>query len=200
MAKYRSSRILPTILVVVIVIIAIVALISIARAIFFSGSSSNQAATDTTEQSLLDTSPTSSVSMSVRGPIVAEENFHSYRIVVSPTSRQITTYNGYLGTVVEQQTLGNNTAAYEEFVNALHLAKMTAGNQPPEGANDVRGVCATGRLTEFSIMTDTSLVETLWTSSCSGSQGTLRANLSQLSNLFTAQIPDARTIVRSVSL
>jgi hypothetical protein len=201
MAKYKNSRILPTILVVVIVIIAIVALISGARAIFFSGSSTKDEVTDTTVASLLSTSVSSSVSMSVRGPIVADEDFHSYRIVISPTSRQITTYNGYLGTVIAQQTLGNNTAAYEEFVNALNLAKMTAGNEPKdEENNDVRGICATGKLSEFSILSNDMSVETLWTSTCDGSKGTLRASAAQLSNLFIAQIPDSEKLIRAVSL
>jgi hypothetical protein len=201
MAKYKNSRILPTVLVVVIVIIAIVALISGARAIFFSGSSSREEVADTTVASLLSTSVSSSVSMSVRGPIVADEDFHSYRIVISPTSRQITTYNGYLGTVIAQQTLGNNTAAYEQFVNALNLAKMTAGNEPKdEENNDVRGICATGKLSEFSILSSDMSVETLWTSTCDGSKGTLRASASQLSNLFTAQIPDSEKLIRAVSL
>ncbi|MFZ1302097.1 MAG: hypothetical protein WAQ27_06020 [Candidatus Microsaccharimonas sp.] len=199
MANYRTSRIIPTILVVVIVIIAVVALISLARALFFSDSS-NGVVTDTTEQALVSTSASSSVSMSVRGPIVADENFHSYRIVISPSSRQITTYNGYLDTIVEQQTLGNNTAAYEQFVNALNLANMTAGNQRVEGADDVRGVCATGRVSEFSILTDGDPIETLWTSTCGGSKGTLRANATQLSNLFIVQIPDARSLISGVSL
>jgi len=198
MANYRNNRVLPTILVVVIVIIAIVALFSIARAIFFPGTSTST--TDTTEQALLNTSADSSVSMSVRGPIVADENFHSYRINVSPSSRQLTTYNGYMGTVVEQKNLGNNTAAYTEFVNALNLAKMTAGNQPPEGASNVQGICATGRLTEYSILNDNYTLETLWTSTCSGSQGTLRANSKQLSNLFLNQIPDANDLIKNVSL
>jgi len=200
MAKIRNSRIIPTILVVVIVIIAIVALISGIRAVFLSGTPSSNKPTDNTQQSLLNTSASNSVSMSVRGPIVADENFHSYKIVVSPTSRQITTYNGYLGTVVEQKSLSNNTAAYEQFVNALNLAKMTAGNQPAEGESDIRGVCATGRLTEFAILSNELPVETLWTSTCSGSQGTLRANDSQLSNLFLAQIPEAKAYARNVSL
>jgi hypothetical protein len=199
MANYRTSRIVPTVLVVLIVVIAIVALISIARAVFFSGSS-NPAVVDTTEQSLLSTSASSSVSMAVRGPIVAEENFHSYEIVISPSSRQITTYNGYLGTVVDQQTFGNNTAAYEQFVNALNLARMTAGKQAADGEVNVEGVCATGRLTEFAILTSEQPVETLWTSTCSGSQGTLRANSTQLSNLFIAQIPDASKLISNVRL
>lgn len=199
MANYRNNRVLPTILVVVIVIIAIVALISLARAIFFPGSSSPSRG-DTTQQELLSTSASNSVSMSVRGPIVADENFHSYRIIVSPSSRQLTTYNGYLGTVVEQVNLTNNTAAYEEFVNALNLARMTAGSQPPEGSGNVQGICATGRLMEYSILSDGYSLETLWTSTCKGSQGTLRANSRQLSNLFLAQIPDANKTIDNVNL
>jgi len=199
MAKYRNSRTLPAILVVVIVIIAIVALISGARAIFFSGSST-QKVTDTTVDSLLSTAASSSVSMSVRGPIVADEDFNSYKITISPSNRDITTYAGYMNTVVEQQSLGNNTAAYDQFVNALNLAKMTAGNQPADGEGDVLGICATGTLTEYSIMSNGLPVETLWTSTCSGSQGTLRANSTQLSKLFVSQIPDASMLIRGVKL
>ena len=199
MAKYRNSRTLPAILVVVIVIIAIVALISGARAIFFSGSST-QKVTDTTVDSLLSTAASSSVSMSVRGPIVADEDFNSYKITISPSNRDITTYAGYMNTVVEQQSLGNNTAAYDQFVNALNLAKMTAGNQPADGEGDVLGICATGTLTEYSIMSNGLPVETLWTSTCSGSQRTLRANSTQLSKLFVSQIPDASMLIRGVKL
>ena len=199
MAKYRNSRTLPAILVVVIVIIAIVALISGARAIFFSGSST-QKVTDTTVDSLLSTAASSSVSMSVRGPIVADEDFNSYKITISPSNRDITTYAGYMNTVVEQQSLGNNTAAYDQFVNALNLAKMTAGNQPADGEGDVLGICATGTLTEYSIISNGLPVETLWTSTCTGSQGTLRANSTQLSKLFVSQIPDASMLIRGVKL
>ena len=199
MAKYRNSRTLPAILVVVIVIIAIVALISGARAIFFSGSST-QKVTDTTVDSLLSTAASSSVSMSVRGPIVADEDFNSYKITISPSNRDITTYAGYMNTVVDQQSLGNNTAAYDQFVNALNLAKMTAGNQPADGEGDVLGICATGTLTEYSIISNGLPVETLWTSTCSGSQGTLRANSTQLSKLFVSQIPDASMLIRGVKL
>ncbi len=200
MANYRTTRILPTILVVIVVIIAIVALISLARALFFSGSTSSSETVDVSQQALLSTAAGSSVSMSVRGHIVADENFHSYRIIISPNSRQIQTFNGYLDTIVAQKDLGNNTAAYEEFVHALDKANFTAGNQPEGEANDVRGICATGRLYEFSILQNGQTVETLWTSTCGGSKGTLKANTDQLSQLFVSQIPDASPLIRAVSL
>lgn len=201
MATYRNSRTLPTILTVIVIIIAIVGLVSLARFIFFPGSSSsNNALTDTSRDDLLSSVEGRSVSMTVRGPIVADENFRSYKITISPTSRVIKTYTGYLGTVLEQRTLTNNVAAYEEFVHALDKANLVAG-QPFTGENnDVRGICATGRVYEFSLLKDAEATETLWTSTCSGSKGSLKANADQLTQLYRAQIPESRELIRAISL
>jgi len=35
------------------------------------------------------------VSLSVRGPIVADEDFRSYEIVISPNMRELSVYEGY---------------------------------------------------------------------------------------------------------
>lgn len=199
MATYKTNRSLPTILTVVIIIVAIIGIVSLARLLFFSGSS-NPAVVDLSEQTLLSSSDGSGVSMTVRGPIVADENFRSYKITVTPSSRMIKTYTGYLGAVLDQKTLTNNVAAYEEFAHALNKANMVAG-QPFEGeANDVRGICATGRVFEYSLERNNELVETLWTSTCSGSKGSLRASTDQLSQLFRAQVPDSSDLIRAVSL
>lgn len=199
MAHYRTTRIVPIILTILIIIVAVVALVALARALFFSGA---PAATqvDAGKVALLETSDGHSVSMTVRGPIVANENFRSYTITVSPNARVIKTYTGYLDTVLQEQTLGNNTPAYAEFVNALDRAKMADGSEVPGEQNDVLGICATGRLYQFAILKDGESVETLWTSTCSGSQGTLDANAQQLSQLFIAQIPDANAMIRPLSL
>jgi len=200
MAHYKSSRIIPIILVVVVVIIAIVALISLARVVFFSGAQTNDTANlvDERRSSLVDTAANRSVSMTVRGPIVAEENFHSYRIAISPNSREIKTFTGYLGTVVEQNTLGNNVAAYDQFVHALDKANLIKGKQATEV--DVRGICATGRVVEFRILKDDVTLDTLWTSSCKGSPGTLNASVEQLTQLFVTQIPNSQALITSVRL
>lgn len=201
MASYRNSRIVPTILTIIIIIIAIVGLVTLARAIFFSGgSSSSQTQVDANQQALLDTSDGSSVSMTVRGPIVADENFRSYTIVVSPTSREMKTYTGYLDTVLKQDSFDNNTAAYEQFVHALDKANMSAGRQLSDQKNDVRGVCATGRVYEFSTLKSGDAFQTLWTSTCSGSPGSLKANATQLSQLFQSQIPTASSLLSGISL
>lgn len=202
MANYKTSRILPVALVIVIIVIAIIALVSLARAVFFSGSNTatNSSQTDSSESALLDTSAGHSVTMTVRGPIVADEQFRSYEITISPTSRTMTTYTGYLDTVVDQRTLGNNVAAYGEFVNALDKANLAKGKQFSGDKNDTSGICATGRVYDFSIKNNSDVVKDLWTSTCSGSRGSLNASVDQVSNLFYKQIPDSNSLIDRINL
>jgi len=201
MANYRTSRILPIILVIVIIIIAIAALVSLARVVFFSGTSTAPAAiADVSKEALLNTSASHSVSMTVRGPIVADEEFHSYKIDISPNSRQVTTFKGYLDTVVDRTSLGNSVAAYEEFVYALDKADFVKGTELAGDKNDVRGICATGRVYQFSVLNNGDSVKTLWTSTCKGSTGSLKASTTQLTELFTNQIPDSDKLIKKVSL
>ena len=204
MANYRSSRILPAILTLVIVIVAIAGLVALARFLFFPGSSGSNTTqisqVDVNRSALLTSSEGSSVSMSIRGPIVADENFHSYQITISPSSRQIKTFSGYLDAVVDQQDLPNSVASYEQFVHALDKANLPLGTQLPDEKNDIRGICATGRVVEYTIYKESKPVQMLWTSTCSGSKGSLKASSQQVTELFTRQIPDAQAIINKVRL
>lgn len=199
MANYRTSRMLPTILTIVVIVIAIAGLVALARLVF-TGSSSNDRSIDTAQQNLLNTSEGRAVSMTVRGPIVADEDFRSFQVVISPTSRQFKAYTGYLDVITSQDTLSNNTAAYDQFVNALNRANMVAGT-PFEGEkNNVLGICATGKVYEFSTLHDGEVQEMLWTSTCGGSPGSLKASAAQLSQLFLNQIPEDSDIPDSLKL
>jgi hypothetical protein len=199
MANYRTSRILPTILTIVIIIVAIAGLVGLARLIF-TGSTSKPPTTDNSQRKLLDSSEGRAVSMTVRGPIVADEDFRSYSVTISPTSRQFQAYTGYLDVITDQETLPNNTAAYEQFVHALNKANMVAGT-PLEGEkNNILGVCASGKVYEFSLLNAGDIEEMLWTSTCSGSKGSLKASAAQLSELFLDQIPESADITASLNL
>lgn len=201
MTRYQSSRILPTILTVIVIIVAVAGLVALARILFFSGTPKNdQAQVDISKQALLDTTDGSSVSMVVRGPIVADENFRSYRITVTPSSREIQTFKGYLDATIDQKSLPNNTSAYEEFVHALNKANASEGKELSAEKNDIRGICATGRVYEFKIMKNGEAKQTLWTSTCSGSTGSLRASVSQLTQLYWAQIPDSKKMIQTLTL
>lgn len=200
MANYRTSRILPITLVIIIIVIAVAALISLAQVVFFSGDSAAPTNTDVSRQALLDTSDGRSVGMTVRGPIVADESFDSYQIVISPINRVMRTFNGYLDRVVASETLPNTVAAYEEFVYALDRANFADGKQLEGERNDVRGICATGRLYEYSIIYKGEPVKQLWTSTCRGSNGSLDADVRQINDLFIKQIPNASDLINSIDL
>lgn len=202
MSRYSRSRFLPILLIVVIMIIAIVALVSLARSIFFSGNRNNAATqqVDVSREALLSTSEGRKVQMTIRGPIVADEEFNSYRITVTSSSRVLTTYKGYLGTQLDEIKLGNNVRAYDEFVHALDKANLALGVQFNKEQDDTRGICATGRLYEYEIINGDTVTKRLWTSTCKGSPGSLKASADQLTDLFLQQIPDSDTPLRKISL
>lgn len=189
---YRGSgpRILPLIIIILVVALVIAALVSIGR-IFFTGSNTSNApeSTESVLSSVHDTSGVRGVRWTVRGPIVADENFRSYQIQISSSERTLTTYSGYLDQVVETKTYANNNRAYEQFVYALDKAGI--GQTRNAKDTDFRGVCATdGFAYVFDTLNGESADHTLWTMSCKGSKGSMGANVAQIHALFVNQIPD----------
>lgn len=197
MYRGKSSRIFPIIIVILVVAIIIAALVSVGRAIF-GGSSETQV--DESQSALIDVTGGSHVIMSVRGPIVAEENFRSYLVDISPTSRNLTTFAGYTGQRIDSQQLGNNTTAYEEFVYALNRLDFVKADELKDEANDTRGVCPNGRLYEFAVMRGDRSVKQLWTTSCRNARGSYRANLEQTRTLFLRQVPDSARLTGDIDL
>ncbi len=200
MANYRTSRILPTVLTIIVIVIAIAGLVALARLLFTGSSSTAVTEFQAQQQGLLNTDDGRAVSMTVRGPIVADEDFRSYQVIISPTERKFTAYTGYLDVVTDQQVLSNNTAAYDQFVHALNKANMVAGTPFTGDKNNVLGVCATGKVYEYRTMSGGEDQTMLWTSTCSGSPGSLKASSTQLSRLFLSQIPDGSNIEANLKI
>lgn len=200
MYKSSSSRVFPIILVLIVVAIAIAALVSVGRAIFGGGDGPSQSQVDVGRDALLSTAVERSVRMTVRGPIVADENFRTYQIAVDSSSRRLTTYSGYLSQTIDTEQYGNNTQAYEQFVYALDKANMMRGEAFTGAEDDTRGICATGRVYEFEVLQGDSTVKRLWTSTCKGSKGSLRASLDQVRELFHEQIPDSENMLEEIDL
>lgn len=201
MARFSTSRIIPLALILIIAAVAIAALVSLARVVFFSNSteSSNKQA-DTSKEALLSTDLSRAVRVTVRGSIVADEQFRSYQIVVTPSSRTLTTYNGYLDTPIDKIALANNVPAYEEFVYALSRANMVKGTEFTGDKNDTRGICATGQVYQFDVLKDNKSVKSLWTSTCGSSKGSLDGNAENITDLFISQVPDADKLIRKIDL
>lgn len=202
-SKNSLSRFIPILLVIVITIVAVAAVIAIGRALLGGGSSTTSDTTAVTDEgrvALLTVDVSRAIQLTVRGPIVAEEKFRSYRVTISPESREITTYEGYLGNVLETKEFDNNTRAYEELVFALDKRRMMDGRPLTEEQNDLRGICASKQVYEFETLVNGETVRSLWTSDCEGSKGSALANVSEVINMFLNQIPDGRKIVSGVGL
>jgi len=200
MQRNNGARFFPLIIIIVIVALVIAAIISIGRALFNSGDGNSNEQTsqvDSNREDLLNTSTGRSVAMTVRGPIVAQENFTSYRVTASNSERSLNVYKGYLEEQTNGKAFSNNTQAYEQFVYALDKANMTKGRDVAndETDDDLRGICAGGYVYEFSVLSGGNEVRKLWTSTCDGSKGTLNASKDQLSRLFLAQIPGANELL-----
>ena len=195
------SRFVPILLVIVITIVAVAAVIAIGRALFGGNESDQKDKNINAGQiALLSTDEGRAVRLTVRGPIVANENFRSYSVIVSPSSRQITTYEGYLEKEISQKKLDNNVKAYTELVYALDKRKMMNGTQLTEQQNDLRGICASGKVYKFETLSDNSVVKSLWTSDCSGSKGSAQANVNEILDMFLKQIPEGKKMVAGIGL
>jgi hypothetical protein len=200
MQRNNGARFFPLIIIIIIVALVIAALVSIGRAVFNSGDGNSEEQTsqlDSDREALLNTSTGRSVQMTVRGPIVAQEEFTSYRVSASNGERSMKVYKGYLEEETNGKTLGNNTQAYEEFVYALDKANMMNARSVAndESESDLRGICARGYVYEYATVSGGNEVKKLWTSTCDGSKGTLNASKDQLSELFLAQIPGSNELI-----
>ena len=157
--KEKLIRIAPILLIIAIAILSIITVVTVVNA-FMNGGNNNQSQQagddsskeeDKSVKDLLSVEQNRSVKMAVRGPIVAQENFRSYTVEVSPTYRKLITYKGYLDEVIKEVNLGNNSESYTQFVNALNKANMMKGVAFSGAADDLAGVCATGHLYDFKI-------------------------------------------------
>lgn len=196
----NGAKFFPLIIIIIIIALVIAAVVSIGRAVFNNNDNNDTEKTsqlDANREALLNTAVGRSVTMTVRGPIVAEEAFTSYRVSASNSERSMKVYKGYLEEETNGKSLPNNSQAYEQFVYALDKANMvesrTAAND--DELKDLRGICARGYVYEYAVLSGSSEVKKLWTSTCDGSKGTLQASSDQLSQLFLAQIPGSDELI-----
>lgn len=196
----NGAKFFPLIIIFIIIALVIAAIVSIGRAVFNNDDGNDTEKTsqvDANREALLNTTVGRSVTMTVRGPIVAQEEFTSYRVSASNTERSMKVYKGYLEEETNGKTLANNTQAYEQFVYALDKANMVEARDAAndDELKDLRGICARGYVYEYAVVSGSSEVKKLWTSSCEGSKGTLEASSDQLSQLFLSQIPGSKELI-----
>lgn len=199
MYRGNNTRVFPIIIIIIIIALIVTAVVSGINALM-GGNRNNQSeeTTVSTQDVLFDTSGANSVRMTVRGPIVSDEKHRSYRVSISPSSRSLVTYDGYLDTPLDTLQFGNNAKAYDEFVHALDKANAFDGTPLTGEDDDTRGICATGKIYEFELLQGSSVAKRLWTSTCKGSVGSLKASRVQVHNLFIEQIPDYEPTLKKI--
>ena len=154
------------------------------------------AAADAGEQALVDIHAGSAIRMTYRGRINADQVHNSYQILIKPSSKEMTVYQGYLGTPIATKTYPNNFEAYTEFSYALHRLGVMSGNEFDGKNNDVRGICPSGRLTTFETLNDGKTVKELWRTSCSKDKESFTAAYKPVEKLFREQIVDFKKLIR----
>lgn len=201
MKKSNLSRMIPILFIVVVVVVAIGTITMIIRNATGGNKPKEEVVTqiDESEKALVSSGADRSIRMSVRGQLVADEEFNSYQITISPTKRKIETFAGYLERSLENESLENNIKAYEELVFALNKAQMMKGVELKGADNDLRGVCASGNLYVFEILKNNTPEKMLWTSTCKLSKGSLVASYDQLRKLFLNQIPNSAKLIKKIS-
>lgn len=199
MYKGNRSRLFPFVVLLIIVAIVVIGFVAIGRMIF-GGGQSQQAPSEQSQLSnqLLATDSDRSVTMTVRGPIVGDENFRSYEMTISPSGRSIFTWKGYdRSKIIAEKQLPNDTKAYTEFVNALAYAGFTKTLKTD--IDDTNGLCANGRVYNFSLATGANTTNSRWTTNC-GVKGSFDGDGSAIRQLFIKQIPDASKLIGDIDL
>lgn len=98
-------------------------------------------------------------------PVVGEcglstpsEKHYSIVIVISQSSRSITSYRGYGGEVIETKTLDNTKPAFNDLIKALNRAGYMKENISI--TQDPLGICAVGQLIQFEMLDGDNSVKT----------------------------------------
>ena len=196
----RSNQLMPVILIVIIVVVSVAAIVALARTLLFGGDDTTDQVEQPAQNALIQTTADRSVRMTIRGALTADEEFRSYQITITPASRTMTTYQGYLDQQVNSVQLENNTRAYEEFVYALNRAGMMEGTPFTGEDNDRRGLCPGGKIIEFETLRNSQSTEQLWTTTCNGVNGSFKGNSGQISDMFLAQIPQGPDLLKEINV
>lgn len=137
------------------------------------------------------------VRMVVEGEVNLDNDHRSVSVIIGRAFNTIDLVQGYEGHVIQTKSYPSNEDAYATFLRALQLQGFNRGDDDPE-KQDSRGVCPTGKVYTFEIITGSATVQRLWTTSCGG--GTFDGNAAVIRSLFREQIPDYSTVIRGTGL
>ena len=139
----------------------------------------------------------SEVRLTIDGPINANQDHQQVQITVNQNVVTFDQYQGYDGTVVNQQQFANTESAYTAFLYALSLNGFTDGNTSSALSNE-QGHCALGDRYTLELIQGGGDLERFWATSCPNVIKSFEGNLPLMLTLFEAQVPNYQTLVQDV--
>lgn len=195
---------LPVIMIVLIVVISVAAIVALVQTFILGGNNTENGQVQESKEeminkALISTDPSRGVRVTVRGELKADEKFRSYQITITPNSREMVTYAGYLESEIDRAVDRNNTKAYEEFVNALSRAGMMISKKSRDGTDNTKGLCYNGKILEFEILQNDNPTNKVWMTTCDKKDGTMRADGITIANMFLSQIPKGKELLSTIN-
>jgi hypothetical protein len=176
--------------------LASIALVILVIFLVIRGFSGGSDTTQTTTKLVTYADTATTVSLTVDGPINADETHNALRITVGRDQASIETFEGYEEQVIDSRDYENNQTSYANFLRALDIAGFTKGDT--EGSKDPRGECAKKDRFILEIKNGSDTRQKFWTTSCGG--GTFKGDIADIRQLFIRQIPEYTTLTRQLKL
>lgn len=137
---------------------------------------------------------------SVKGPVVADENYHEIVFEVGQGTRSVKFYKGYNQELVKEQQLSNNYKAYEAFAGALYSSGFMTERSNVKNKK-YENQCSSGKVYNAELLdSDNKVKKSLWITSCNSKSGTLLSSPTTVLNLFKKQFPDYNTFSSGISI
>ncbi len=137
------------------------------------------------------------VRYTMEGQINARENHRVVQITVGQNYRTYTLFDGYQGSIIKTENLGNDQDAYRAFLAALQNSGFTKTGVASRNTNPL-GACPTGQRSHYDIIQGSDTLQSLWSTSCGSVHGTFAGSAGTVQKLFQAQIPNYTTLVQGV--
>ena len=190
--------------IVLIVCAAILLLFLLVNLIFRPAKKSSTSSNSTPTVSLSETFASAGgtdavVTFQTDGVINGNDQHRQIQISVSKTSRTLTVFQGYQGSVLSTQSFSNNDSAFQGFLNAIYGAGFTNTKSNSTQTN-IAGACPLGNRFIYSSKNISGAPASLWAATCGNKIGTFGGNVTTVNTLFRSQIPNYNSLVSGVNL
>jgi hypothetical protein len=178
--------------------IIIVALLAIFLIVNRGSNDSNAPRTKGASQLARYSGEDSSVSYTIQGKIVGDDQYRSIRITVSQDERRMDILSSYDDTIQKTESFDNTLSGYTVFLNALDRAGFRANRK--SAVSDFKGMCPLGNRYIYTLSTNDGELINTWSDSCQRADGTFAGNPSLIRRLFQNQINDYGKLTKGVTL